>query len=55
MGAYVERVQAQALLADGQRDATRQAAQDALAQSLRYDAPGAASIAEARALVARAS
>jgi len=55
MGAYVERVQAQALLADGQRDAARQAAQDALAQSLCYDAPGAASIAEARALGARAS
>ena len=54
MGAYIERVQAQALLADGQRDAARQAAQDALAQSLRYDAPGAGSIAEARALVARA-
>ena len=54
MGAYIERVQAQALLAAGQTDAARQVAGQALAQSLLYDAPGAASIAQARDLVSRA-
>jgi hypothetical protein len=47
-------VHARALLAAGDRDGARAAASAALADSLRYDAPGAASIAEAHALLAQA-
>jgi len=48
------RVQARALLAAGDAVAAKAVAADALAQSLRYDAPTAASIAEARDLLRRA-
>ena len=51
MGAYIARVQAQALIAAGDRGGARVAAESALAQSLCYDAPTAASIAEARELI----
>jgi len=53
-GPVILRVQARALLAAGNAPAARAAAADALAQSVRYDVPAAASIAEARALVAEA-
>ncbi|HEY4957986.1 MAG TPA: serine/threonine-protein kinase [Caldimonas sp.] len=53
-GPVILRVQARALLAAGNASAAKAVAADALAQSLRYDAPTAASIAEARALVAQA-
>ena len=53
-GPVILRVQARALLAAGNPAAARSVAADALAQSLRYDAPTAASIAEARALLAEA-
>jgi hypothetical protein len=53
-GPVILRVQARALLAAGNPAAARAVAADALAQSLRYDAPTAASIAEARALLAEA-
>ncbi len=51
MGVYIQRVHARALLATGDREGARAAAGAALADSLRYDAPGAASIAEARTLL----
>jgi tetratricopeptide (TPR) repeat protein len=53
-GPVILRVQARALLAAGSASAARAVAAVALAQSLRYDAPTAASISEARALVAQA-
>jgi eukaryotic-like serine/threonine-protein kinase len=53
-GPVILRVQARALLAAGKATEARTVGADALAQSLRYDAPVAASIAEARALVAEA-
>jgi serine/threonine protein kinase len=53
-GPVILRVQARALLAAGQGAAARAVAADALAQSLRYDVPTAASIVEARALIAAA-
>jgi len=53
-GPVILRVHARALLAAGNAAAARSVAADALAQSLRYDVPTAASIAEARALVAEA-
>jgi eukaryotic-like serine/threonine-protein kinase len=53
-GAYVARTQARVLLLCGDKPAARDMAAAALAESLRYDAPEAASIAEARALVAQA-
>jgi serine/threonine-protein kinase len=54
MGAYIARVHARAQLAAGDRQGARATAEAALAESLRYDAPEAASIAEARALIAQA-
>jgi tetratricopeptide (TPR) repeat protein len=53
MGAYITRVHASALLATGDREGARAAAESALADSVRHDAPGAASITEARALIAQ--
>ena len=53
-GPVILRVQARALLAAGDAAAAKAVAADALAQSLRYDAPSAASIAEARDLARRA-
>ena len=53
-GPVILRVQARALLAAGDAAAAKTVAADALAQSLRYDAPAAASIAEARDLLRRA-
>jgi len=53
-GPVILRVQARALLAAGDAVAAKAVAADALAQSLRYDAPTAASIAEARDLLRRA-
>jgi tetratricopeptide (TPR) repeat protein len=53
-GPVILRVQARALLAAGNLSAAKVAAADALVQSLRYDAPTAASIAEARALLTQA-
>jgi tetratricopeptide (TPR) repeat protein len=53
-GPVILRVQARALLAAGNASAAKAVAADALAQSLRYDAPTAASIAEARDLLRRA-
>jgi len=53
-GPVILRVQARALLAAGDAAAAKAVAADALAQSLRYDAPTAASIAEARDLLRRA-
>jgi serine/threonine protein kinase len=53
-GPVIQRVQARALLAAGDGVAAKAAAADALAQSLRYDAPTAASIAEARDLLRHA-
>ena len=54
MGAYIARVHARALLAAGDREGARAAAESALADSLRFDAPAAASIAEARDLLRQA-
>lgn len=54
MGAYITRVHASALLAAGDAEGARAAAESALADSARFDAPEAASISEARALIARA-
>jgi serine/threonine-protein kinase len=53
MGAYIARVQARAQLAAGDRQGARTTAETALAESLRYDVPEAASIAEARELLAQ--
>ncbi|MGZ5265438.1 MAG: protein kinase domain-containing protein [Caldimonas sp.] len=53
-GPVILRVQARALLAAGDAVGAKAVAADALAQSLRYDAPAAASIAEARDLLRRA-
>jgi serine/threonine protein kinase len=53
-GPVILRVQARALLAAGDASAAKTVAADALAQSLRYDAPTAVSIAEARDLLRRA-
>ena len=53
-GPVILRVQARALLAAGDAAAAKSVAADALAQSLRYDVPAAASIAEARDLLHRA-
>jgi serine/threonine-protein kinase len=54
-GPLILREQARALLAAGDATRAKAAAADALAQSLRYDAPTAPSIADARELVERAS
>ncbi len=53
-GPVILRVQARALLAAKDAPAARAVAADALAQSLRYDVATAASISEARALIAEA-
>jgi serine/threonine-protein kinase len=53
-GPVILRVQARSLLAAKDAPAARTVAADALAQSLRYDVPAAASISEARALIAEA-
>lgn len=53
-GPVILRVQARALLAAGDPAAAKAVAADALAQSLRYDAPTAASIVEARTLLQQA-
>jgi serine/threonine-protein kinase len=53
-GPVILRVHARALLAAGNAPAARAVAADALTQSLGYDVPAAASIVEARALVAEA-
>ncbi len=53
-GPVILRVQARALLAAGDAAGAKVVAADALAQSLRYDVPGTASIAEARDLLRRA-
>jgi serine/threonine-protein kinase len=55
IGAYISRVQARALLAVGDTASARAAAESALAASQRYDAPGTASILEARALLNQAT
>ena len=54
MGPYLRRMHARALLAAGDVAAARATAQAALGESLRYDAPEAASISEARALLRQA-
>ena len=53
-GPYVERTRARALLLAGDRPGARELATSALAQSERYDAPGAASILDGRALLKQA-
>ena len=55
VGTMILREHARALLAAGDNDSARQAAEEALAESLHYDAPTAATIADARQLVQRAS
>lgn len=55
MEPYLLRLQAHALIAAGELGAARFAAQTALDESLRYDAPEAASITEARKLLQQAA
>jgi serine/threonine-protein kinase len=55
MGPYLRRLLARALLAAGDTEAARSMAQAALEESLRFDAPEAASIAEARGLLQQAA
>ena len=54
MGVYIDRVRARVLLAAGHTAGARALAESALAASLRYDAPSAPSVAEARALLQQA-
>ncbi len=51
MGVYIDRVRAQVLLAAGDQAGAKALAESALAASLRYDAPTAPSVAEARSLL----
>ena len=55
MGPYLRRLQARVLLAAGAASAARSMAQAALEESQRYDAPEAASVAEARRLLQQAA